>query len=210
MQGDTNFAPLILMNGSVLGLWRRWSQTGSRRGSRLFLATARDWRHPHTYVQHRSRTELFPDLGASGVEDQFLYLDRNGHYHALLHNMVGTGAAERWWLHPTMGHAFSRNGLDWTYGGIAWGKAGARYDTHRGRGANVRFTDGKRMRFTRFERPHAIFAGPGCQAGIPQSCELRGDPTYIVAAAQYGSGDTAGVDARNNDGAYTVVLPVRA
>ena len=59
--GDTNFAPLILPNGSVVAMWRHWG--GGNGGSREFLATASDWRDPSTYVQHP--TDAFPDLGAA-------------------------------------------------------------------------------------------------------------------------------------------------
>ena len=34
--------------------------------------------HSSTYVQHH--TELFPDLGAAGTEDQFVYEDDDGEY----------------------------------------------------------------------------------------------------------------------------------
>jgi len=116
--GDTNFAPLILANGSIVAMcaarllllllvlllllllllrlrlcgsgsaapahlpvgccsparvcarrWRHWG--GGNGGSRQFLATASDWRDPSSYIQHN--TELFPDLGAAGTEDQFVY-----------------------------------------------------------------------------------------------------------------------------------------
>jgi hypothetical protein len=212
--GDTNFSPLILANGSVVGMYRRWVKAGSRSGSRVFMATARDWRDPASYEQHRLKWEkgrqrggghlasgeLFPELGASGAEDQFLYRDEDGRYHAFFHNMVGTGTAQQWWLDPTGGHAFSRNGLDWTYGGVAWGDPLARYDTPNGRGARVLFDDGSSARLTRFERPHFIFAGD----------ELRGDPTHLVASAQYGDGLRAGIsDAGNSDGSCTMILPVR-
>ena len=49
--------------------WRHWG--GGNGGSRQFLATASDWRDPSSYIQHN--TELFPDLGAAGTEDQFVY-----------------------------------------------------------------------------------------------------------------------------------------
>lgn len=44
---------------------------------------------PDTYVQHND--ELFPDLGAAGTEDQFLYQDSTGNFHAVFHHMYGTG-----------------------------------------------------------------------------------------------------------------------
>ena len=57
-------------------------------GSRQFLATASDWKDTSTYIQHH--TELFPDLGAAGTEDQFIYMDDDGYYHAVFHHMYGT------------------------------------------------------------------------------------------------------------------------
>ena len=114
--------------------------------------------------------------------------------------MVGTGTSQQCWLNPTGGHAFSRNGLDWTYGGVAWGDPLARYDTPNGRGARISFEDGSSVRLTRFERPSFIFAGN----------DLRGDPTHLVASAQYGEGLRAGTsDAENNDGSCTMILPIR-
>ena len=50
-------------------MWRHWG--GGNGGSRQFLATGKDWKDPSSYVQHQ--TELFPDLGAAGTEDQYLY-----------------------------------------------------------------------------------------------------------------------------------------
>ena len=41
----------------------------SPRGSRVYLATASNWKDPATYNQHLDRGELFPDLGTAGTED---------------------------------------------------------------------------------------------------------------------------------------------
>jgi hypothetical protein len=70
---DTNFAPLILQNGSLLGLWRSWEATGSR----VFLASAPDWRNVSSYVQHHEEV-VSVGLGTAGTEDPFLYLDEGG------------------------------------------------------------------------------------------------------------------------------------
>eukprot|EP00463_Aulacantha_scolymantha_P006145 TRINITY_DN7702_c0_g1_i1.p1 TRINITY_DN7702_c0_g1~~TRINITY_DN7702_c0_g1_i1.p1 ORF type:complete len:181 (+),score=16.68 TRINITY_DN7702_c0_g1_i1:408-950(+) len=113
---DTNFAPLILSNGSLIAMWRTWNA----RGSRQYLATAPNWKEPETYVQHH--TELFPDLGAAGTEDQFLYEDDNGNFHAVFHHMYGTGTKTQWWLDATGGHAFSKDGWSWTYTGVGVGQ----------------------------------------------------------------------------------------
>ena len=102
---DTNFAPIILKNGSIVAMWRRWG--GGNGGSRQFLATAKDWKDMSSYVQHN--VELFPDLGAAGTEDQFVYQDDDGNFHAVFHHMYGTGTKTQWWLDATGGHAFSRD-----------------------------------------------------------------------------------------------------
>ena len=62
---DTNFAPTILKDGSLIALWREWTS----RGSRVYLATVSNWKDPATYNQHLDRGELFPDLGTAGTED---------------------------------------------------------------------------------------------------------------------------------------------
>ena len=138
-------------------------------------------------------------LGAAGTEDQFLYADEDGNFHAYFHHMYGSGTRDQWWLDATGGHAFSRDGHRWTYTGVAWGDALGRYDTPAGQGALVNFTDGGSFRFTRVERPHLVFAGT----------QLRGDPIYLVTSAQYGTSTQAGTSEKNNDACFTMVQPVR-
>ena len=99
--GDTNFSPLLLANGSLVGLWRKWGVGNG--GSRIFVATAAHWRNVTSYTMHRFSSaaevptvlkrkkhrysmEIFPDLGAAGTEDQFIYQDYDGNYHAYFHN----------------------------------------------------------------------------------------------------------------------------
>ena len=158
-----------------------------------------DWKDPSSYVQHT--TELFPDLGAAGTEDQYLYLDDDGNYHAVFHHMYGTGTQTQWWLDATGGHAFSRDGWSWTYTGVAWGNATSRYNTPEGQGAKIRFDDGSITKFTRLERPHLVFANN-------KHGQLRGDPTHLVNSAQYGEGTNPGAGAHNDDACYTLVIPV--
>jgi hypothetical protein len=169
---DTNFAPLILPNGSLVAMWRTWG--GGNGGSRQFLATATDWKDSSSYVQHHE--ELFPDLGAAGTEDQFLYLDTNGNFHAIFHHMYGTGTEMQWWLDACGGHAFSHDGIHWTYTGVAWGNATALYNTPAGQGNVVEFEDNTTFRFTRRERPHLIIRD--------KDSVLQ----YLVTSAQYGNG----------------------
>lgn len=191
---DTNFAPVILQNGSLVALWREWTE----RGSRQFIATASNWKDTSTYVQHEDRGELFPDMGAAGTEDQFLYLDGDGNYHAVFHHMYGTGTASQWWLDATGGHAFSQDGWTWTYTGVAWGNATGRYNTPEGQGARITFEDGSTRTFTRLERPHLIFANS-------KYGKLQGDPTHLINSAQYGNGTDPGTGANNDDACYTLI-----
>merc|ERR1711907_642794 len=161
---------------------------------------ASNWKDPSTYVKHTdssySKGRLFPDLGPSATEDQFLYQDTDGNFHAYFHHMYGTGTQSQWWLDSTGGHAFSRDGFKWTYTGVAWGNATARYNTPEGQGAKITFTDGSSQLFTRVERPHFVFKGH----------QFRGDPIYITNAAQYGQGTNPGAAANNDDACYTLVM----
>jgi len=200
---DTNFAPIILRNGSLVALWREWTFKG---GSRVYLATAEDWKDTDNYVRHDKR-ELFPDLGAAGTEDPFVYLDDEGNYHAIFHHMYGSGTEDQWWLDATGGHAFSRDGWEWTYSGVCYGNATARYNTDEGQGADVKFEEGDTFKFTRLERPHLLFQD-GNDGKFDGPGELRGDGKYLINAAQYGMGKDPGTGAQNDDACYTLVQPI--
>jgi hypothetical protein len=91
---DSNLSPIILPNGSLLGLWRNDDDRGS-----IHTAAATDWRDPTSYVQHThdifSRGGLPAlDAGLEGVEDPY------AHTH--------TPAVHR---HQTM--ALRQNGVDY-------------------------------------------------------------------------------------------------
>ena len=160
---DMNFAPLILPNGSLVALWRKWICSGTncdgtgRLGSRVFIARASDWRNISTYVRE-SNEVVSTDLGNAGTEDPFLYLDEDGNYHALFHHMYGEDSAHHWWLNTCGGHAFSRDGQTWQYGGVAWGNAEHPQEN------TVPFTSGYNVPLTRRERPHLVFDAKGAPA----------------------------------------------
>jgi hypothetical protein len=86
---DTNLAPVILPNGSLVGIWRTWGTRPEcpniKGGSCPHLVTATHWKNASTYVFHNS--SLFPQLGTRGSEDPALYLDARGYFHAIFHNM---------------------------------------------------------------------------------------------------------------------------
>ena len=179
---DLNFSPIIFQNGSVLAMWRTWTGLGSR----VFLATAPDWRNASSYVMHGQ--ELFPDLSEAGTEDMFLYRAPDGSFHAIFHHMVGINTTSTWWLVAAGAHAFSRDGLSWEYGGLAWGNSTTQgYDAH--------FTDGSAFHYTRLERPAFIF---DAHDGLPSA---------LMNAAQYGTGRSAS-GSSGGDAAYTLIQPI--
>lgn len=147
-------------------------------------------------------TELFPDMGCAGTEDPFVYLDSDDYFHAVFHHMYDTGTMTEWWLDATGGHAYSRDGVSWTYTGVSWGDPLGRYNTPEGQGATLDFDDGDPFTFTRLERRHLIFSDDE-SAG-----QLRGDPTHLVCSAQYGTGTDPGTGANNDDASYTIIIPV--
>ena len=181
-QSDTNLAPVILRNGSLVGIWRIWAG-----GSWPHLVTAANWKEPATYVFHncshpsspRSSGEgkscLFPELRSAGTEDPAVYMDAKGRFHGLFHNMQPQGNAPG----TNLGHAYSEDGIQWFYSGVAGNSSGV-------------YTDGSAFTFSRRERPHPVF-GP--------------DGTTIVAltnGVQYKDSTTKGGDA-----VFTFLQPVQ-
>ena len=110
--------------------------------------------------------------------------------------MYGFDTTEHWWLHAAGGHAFSRDGVTWTYTGVAWGPS-----TTTKQGDVVNFTDGTSFRFTRRERPHLIFR-PAVNGA------MYGTISHLTSAVQYGAGENPGEIGDNGDASYTLVQPV--
>jgi hypothetical protein len=144
---DTNLAPVILQNGSLVGIWRTWGDASCphvRGGSCPHLVTAGHWKNASSYVFHADA--LFPELGTRGSEDPALYLDARGHFHALFHNM--DPCPDYPCPEVAGGHAFSVDGLSWNYSGVAYNSTGF-------------YTDGTPFSFLRRERPHPVMAEDG-------------------------------------------------
>ena len=142
-QSDTNLAPVLLPGGKLVGIWRIWLG-----GSWPHLVPASNWKDPRSYrwgsTAPSKRSPLFPELGSSGTEDPALYLDKQGRFHALFHNMQPGGNRPA----TNLGHAFSANGTSWQYTGVCGNSSG-------------RYTDGTAFAFSRRERPHPVFAADG-------------------------------------------------
>mmetsp|Transcript_30149 Transcript_30149/g.48396 ORF Transcript_30149/g.48396 Transcript_30149/m.48396 type:complete len:108 (+) Transcript_30149:409-732(+) len=104
--------------------------------------------------------------------------------------MYGTDTLDHWWLLAEGGHAFSEDGINWTYTGVAWGDP-----LDRKRGNVVTYKDGSTFRFTRRERPHLIL-------------DEHGNPTHLITAAQYGTGKIPTEVGDNGDASYTMIQEI--
>lgn len=104
---DINAAPVILSNGSLVGMWRDHNPSGKYSTPHSFTAT--NWSDPKTY--RWSSKPLFSKKEVPGpIEDMFLWIDENGNFHCLFHLMYGCDNCGS--------HAFSSDGLHWTYTGV--------------------------------------------------------------------------------------------
>eukprot|EP01083_Nonionella_stella_P050459 134207_1 len=156
--GDTNLAGVITTNGTFIGMmrvglgWLRGGHIG--RGSVMYLVTSKDWKDGTKYMQHEPL--LFPQLVSLYTEDPFVYLDCDGNYHTVFHNMSPLNDQS-----VCGAHAYSKDGINWIYAGSSYGNF-------------VTFMDNTNFAFTRRERPHFIFDDDGCT------------PIALTNGAQYG------------------------
>ena len=177
---DTNLAATILPNGSVVGIGRNG---GSPTGILAHLVTARSWRDPASYVG-RWEQMLFPNttiLPYAGVEDPYVWRDARGVYHAIFHSQIEDDDERL-----CGGHAFSEDGVAWTFGGTAFSNlvriAAAPHDAP------------YEYRFSRRERPHLLFDAHGAIQALTTGVQFgRHSPTSVAG----------------EDACYTLLQPVR-
>jgi hypothetical protein len=129
---DWNTAITILPNGSAVGVLRA-----------LYPWFADDYTDNSTWhaVGACGGCSQGPAMPDSNVEDPYLYVDRRGVFHAVMHSMDAG-------LPYCGGHAFSTDGHTWIYTGMAYGN-------------NATYVDGSWQFFSRRERPHILFAADG-------------------------------------------------
>ena len=155
---DTNLAVVILQNGSAIG-------TARRNGMPVYLVSASNWKNASSYQYHAAQP-LFQLPRKTVIEDGSVYLDRQGRYHAIFHSgLLGI-------------HTFSKDGLSWSYGGVAWNNT-------------VAFQGGGGYSFRRRERPHFVFG----DAADPHRI------TALTTAVSYG-------EEGDSDACYTLLQPV--
>ena len=129
---DWNLAIAILPNGTAIGLLRA-----------CFVWRATKYDDVVTW-QPVGGSPQGPPLPDSNVEDPFVWLDKRGIFHSVMHAMEVAEMGGAF----CGGHAFSQDGLTWVNTGFAYSNV-------------VNFTDGSVQSFSRRERPHILFAADG-------------------------------------------------
>lgn len=173
-EGDTNLAPYIFPNGSLVGIWR--THPGVSPGSIPHLVTAGHWKNASSYTWFSDPIlplQLPEDVG---LEDPHLYRDARGGFHALFHafSLNSSTAAGDYG-----GHAFSVDGLAWTWGGLSFGSKG-------------NWSDGSTFAWLGRQRPHLVFE------------EGSTTPLGLTNGVNY-----ADISTKGSDACFTFVQPVR-
>ena len=191
-QGDFNLSPVIFQNGSALLMYRYGG--GTPYNSHLRLGWADHWRNVSSYRQHNA-TNIFPNQTSGGMEDPMLYRDNKGHFHALVHSMVGETTCHRLGALDGRGscgaHLFSYTGYDWHY-----------VNDHGMYNGTIVYTEetgmdmeegGVKATVIRRERPYGIMQQDlhsgndyECSPGIYQPC---GELHALLTASMYPPGD---------------------
>jgi hypothetical protein len=167
-EADTNLAPYIFANGSLVGLWR--THPGASPGSIPHLVTAGHWKNASSYAWHSAPILPLSLPEDVGLEDPHLYRDARGAFHALFHAFSLNGSAGDYG-----GHAFSEDGgWSWTWTGLAFD-------------SRVVFSDGSSSDFLGRQRPHLVFGGEGSAAAA--------GPLGLTNGVIYKDASTEGSDA---------------
>lgn len=155
---DANFSAVVHDDSTLFGLWRTYP-----KGSQVHWVTASDYLDPSSYSWQEQGTSLFPapydGYTSEGLEDMFVYYDDTEDvYHAILHDMVAQRGAL---FYDGLGHAYSNDGINWTYTGEAIG-------------TEINFTDSTKANSSR-ARPHFIIED--------------GQITHLISAEQFDDND---------------------
>jgi len=164
-EADTNLAPYIFANGSLLGIWR--THPGASPGSIPHLVTATHWKNVSSYQWHSANMLPLSLPEDVGLEDPHIYRDARGGFHALFHAFSLNGSAA---AGDFGGHAFSEDGWSWTWSGLAYSSSGA-------------YADGTGFDFLGRQRPHLVVA------------EGAASPLGLTNGVIYRDASTAGADA---------------
>lgn len=174
----TNPTAMIMRNSSgafskgTCVLMYRGCPKGCDSYERIGIAASADgWRGP--FARHSAAAPLCarPDSSCN-AEDPFIWLDSDGHYHALLHSLANPGSSIAggkgggFHCDAQSGHgcdvgihAYSKDGLGWTF------STTVAFNT------TVQYTDGSSSVLARRERPQIVF--------------VDGEPAYLTNGATH-------------------------
>ena len=175
---DWNLAIAINPDGSAIGVVRElipWVAAD--------FSNASSWRPTNV----PPGGGLGPPLPDSNVEDPFVYRDRRGVLHAVMHSQEINDPVLR--LPFCGGHAYSVDGgASWHYTGVAYSNV-------------ANYSDGSWQAFERRERPHLLFAADGVTIiALSNGVQYAAPPGVTCTVA--GSPSTC-------DPIFTLVQPVR-
>ena len=201
VHADSNLAPLIRADGSLLGLWRSFNDSPAWTGhadwkiSAIHMVVATNWKDPSTYIFVESNwnsSDIFDAAKKDGMlrgptEDPWLFLGHDGTLHALFHNMYGCYAC--------CGHAFATTTTTTDEEVIAWTYTGA--DAC---GPLVEHLDGSTTVLGRRERPHLLFDAQQRPIMLTNGVTVCPTTGYAVDYCP---------TPRNSDRSWTLAQPIR-
>jgi len=166
--GADNPAPFIFDNGTVLMLTRKYNGTAHKMHiephDTIWLVRAPSFKGPYELVLNRP---IFVNESFN-EEDPFLWMDHRGHFHAL--------------FHFTRGHAWSQDGVNWSWGG---GKAAWTTQIRMADGEVQALKDTERPRLwinPKTRRPELLFVA----SGGDRQPSTPGDPASFLVVQPIG------------------------
>ena len=153
----------IMRNGTLLGMGR-----GGMAG------TAKDWRNSSTWKTGVPGTLV---TSRPDAEDPMLWQDEDDHFHALLHNLEGAHMCGNAGPPDCLVgiHIFSRDGVVWLNGGLAYTNAVEMLLPAKRRQGPAAVTRTRTLRLNRRERPHLVFAeGTRRPVALSNSAQVGG------------------------------------
>lgn len=159
--GNYNPAPLVLPNGSIALM----VHTDDNQGwSGDVIAVADSWRGPYFVTVPDDAINNEPKK----QEDPFMWRDRRGNWHTLVHLMFdppGAGPCGLW----SGGHMFSRDGTSWS-------------PIFRAYNTTVALDGGGSVTFQRRERPKLIFDANGTPTHLYNGVISDNNGVYTIVA----------------------------
>eukprot|EP00413_Alexandrium_margalefii_P002002 CAMPEP_0204523498 /NCGR_PEP_ID=MMETSP0661-20131031/6869_1 /ASSEMBLY_ACC=CAM_ASM_000606 /TAXON_ID=109239 /ORGANISM="Alexandrium margalefi, Strain AMGDE01CS-322" /LENGTH=402 /DNA_ID=CAMNT_0051529197 /DNA_START=42 /DNA_END=1250 /DNA_ORIENTATION=- len=154
-----NPAPVVMPDGRV----RVMAHTDPSPWAGEVILEARHWKGPYTRI-----TDDVQSYCTRCQEDPFMWVDRRGNWHALLHKMFdpsgGSPVPSPGW---PGGHIFSKDGLTWS-------------EMRRAYSTNVTLESGEVLVLLRRERPKLILDEQGVPTHLTNGAIMPDGETYTI------------------------------